>query len=147
MKDDNVIDKLHFLAERCNDGAKGYSVAGNAVDDSELRVWLFEKSAQREKFATELNLMAVSLGGDAEKHTSFFGKLHREWLSFKTENFEDDIEDIIEECILGEEKAAADYRHILKKGLPKEAEILVRKQLTAINQARTELVQKEELYD
>ena len=146
MATDNIVDKLHFLAERCNDGAKGYSQAGNQVADSQLRLWLFAKAEQREGFAKALNKLLVDLGGATDRDGSFLGGLHREWLDFKANITTDSAEEVLEECIRGEEKAAADYRHIINEhSLPPEAEALAREQLAAIQASRTELERKEEM--
>ncbi len=146
--DENTVDQLHFLIERCNDGAKGYSYAGNAVDDVPLRMWLFAKAEQRKKFAEELNQLALRYGGDTEGDSTFLGKLHRQWLAFKSEVVSDSAEEVLEECIRGEEKAAADYRRIIvDHDLPAEAEAVVRRQLAAIREARAELEAKEEMLD
>lgn len=144
MRRDNLIEKLHFLAERCNDGAEGYSLAGNLIDNAQLRLWLFDKGDQRRAFAVVLNELAIEHGGEADLDSTFLGKLHREWLDFKSDIVDPSIAEVLEECIRGEEKAAADYRHILNEHtLPLAIERIVRQQATAIAHSRRALMAKE----
>lgn len=116
MAVESTVERLHFIVERLNDGEKGYSYAGNTVENVLLRMWLFERAKERSEFATQLNLHLAKLGGDPEGKGTFLGALHRQWLAFKAEfidNADTISEHVLEECVNGEKETIEDYNKIL----------------------------------
>lgn len=148
MDTDDTIDRLQYLAERLIDGDKGYSYAGNSIADVPLRLWCFEKAEQRRGFAAEINAIIARLGGDPEDSGSFRGAVHRQWLAFKAEIQEDAAEEVMEECMRGEEAALEDYRDALAEhGMPADVEAVLRRQLAAIEQSYAEVRERERMLD
>lgn len=136
----NTISALNDLIKRNNDAARGYADAGNGVNPANLREWFFAYSDQREKFSNELEAEVKQLGGDPADGTSFLGELHRAWLDFKSDFFQNDIEATLNECIRGEEHALEDYKEILKEEtLTASARNMLQRQMTRIRQAIAEL--------
>lgn len=143
-----TISRLRYLTERLIDGDKGYSYAGNSLTDVGLRTWCFAKAKQRRAFAAELNGIVTRLGGDPEDDGSFRGEVHRQWLAFKAEIQDDAAEEVMEECVRGEEQAVEDYREAMREhDFPADVDAVLRRQAAEIEQSLAEVRRKEEMLD
>lgn len=145
---EKIAGTLNDLLTRNYDAEKGYTEAGNNVDNRQLRQWMFDNAERRKRFGTELKGIISTLGETPDKGSSFLGTVHRAWMDLKSSMTSNTEEAILEECIRGEEKAVEDYDEVLKElTLPTNIQQTVRKQRDEIHAACQEVKQLEKSYD
>ena len=143
----DIANDLNHLISLNVDALKGYRDAGNESDTAGLRLWMFNVQQERAHFVAELQQIVRSLGHTPEDDGSFLGKLHRAWIDIKGEMTDEVNEEMIEECIRGEEKAVEDYRKVLDHDLTPEARGVIQKQLDQIHADLLKLNQMERALD
>lgn len=142
-----IIDALNTLLTRMYDAEKGYKEAAMGSKNAPFRNWLLEVSKERNDMGYKLKAEIKTLGGIPEKGSSFLAGLHRTWIDFKTDWINNDMDAIIDEIQLGEEKAIKDFNTILSsESMPLSTRILLTKQLDIIEKRLENfIVFKEEL--
>lgn len=114
-----IISTINSLIETLKDGQEGFRQAAEAVKDSELKSLFSEYSAQRSKFAGELQNQLRSLGeSDPETSSSVTGSLHRAWINLKSAITSQNDHAILSECERGEDSAVAAYKKAMEAELP-----------------------------
>ena len=142
-----IANDINHLISLNVDALKGYRDAGNETDTAGLRLWMFDVQKERGHFVAELQNVVRSLGHDPAHSGSFLGKLHRAWIDIKGEMTDEVNEEMIEECIKGEEKAVEDYEKVLQHDLTPEARNVIQKQLQQIHDDLLKLNQMERALD
>ena len=143
----DIINDLNHLISLNVDAIKGYGDAGNESDSGRLRVWMFNVAKEREHFKADLQSIVRAMGSEPENDGSFLGSLHRAWISIKGDATDETNEEMLEECIRGEEKAVEDYEKVLRHNLTPNARTVVQGQLDQIRNDLQKLRAMEELVD
>ena len=111
------ISTLNNLIQALMDGQKGYQQAADEAQDANLKTLFGEYSAQRAKFAGELQSEAGRLGGGKpESSGSVTSAVHRTWINLKSALTSQDRHGILAECERGEDSAVKSYREALADG-------------------------------
>lgn len=85
MDENNAISVVENLIETCRDGQKGYQDAGEHAKSADLKAFCHEQSAERGRFAQELQAELARLGKPDKKVSgSVGGAMHRAWIDTKT---------------------------------------------------------------
>ena len=112
-----TISTLNHLIEALMDGQKGYQQAADEARDADLKTLFGEYSAQRAKFAGELQAEVSQLGGGKpESSGSVTSAVHRTWINLKSALTSQDRHGILAECERGEDSAVKSYREALANG-------------------------------
>jgi uncharacterized protein (TIGR02284 family) len=135
LTNEEVISVLNDLIETCKDGEQGYRLAGDEVQNPELRTLFHMYAQQRARFAAELNNEVLRHGGDPASSGHVSAALHRGWLNIKTAVIGKDRAVIIDECERGEDAAVKTYQDALKKVLPSDLLSIVQQQYSEIKKA------------
>jgi uncharacterized protein (TIGR02284 family) len=130
-----TIELLNNLVEICRDGSEGFKIAADDSKNLELQGIFRNYSLQRTAFASELRQLIVSLGGEAEKHGSVAGALHRGWINIKAAVSSNEPHAVLAEAERGEDAAVAAYREASEQIYDPAARDLVSRQFTAIKAA------------
>lgn len=115
---DDAISTLNGLITTCKDGVEGFNDAAEGVERSDLKSMFQEYAAERQQFASELQSLVQTLGGDPEDSSSFAGTLHRGWINIKSAITGGDEAAILNECERGEDSAKKAYKDALEQNLP-----------------------------
>lgn len=105
---------LNDILTRNYDAKNGYTEAGNNVNHTALRKWLFQNAEDRQSFIQELKSTIHNLKGEVDTGSSFLSGLHRAWMDYKSEVTGSDTE-VLKECERGEEKPIEDYEKVLSQ--------------------------------
>jgi len=135
MDRDDPVSVLKDLIETTKDGQKGYENAASHVKRSDLKTFFREQSAERGRFAQELETELSSLGeGDKKVSGSATGALHRAWIDAKATLGGGDkaILDAVEQ---GEDNAKDSYQKALSASLPSHVQEIVRRQAASVQNA------------
>ena len=131
-----AISTINNLIETLKDGEKGFKQASDAVKDPQLKSLFQQYSQQRNRFATELQAEARSLGEtDPEKSSSAAGAMHRAWIDLKSALTSGDDKAILNECERGEDSAVHEYEEAMEDGLTGTVRQIVERQFTEIKSA------------
>ncbi|HJT44639.1 MAG TPA: PA2169 family four-helix-bundle protein [Chthoniobacterales bacterium] len=131
-----AISTINNLIETLKDGEKGFKQASDAVKDPQLKSLFQQYSQQRNRFATELQAEARSLGEtDPEKSSSAAGAMHRAWIDLKSALTSGDDKAILNECERGEDSAVHEYKEAMEDGLTGTVRQIVERQFTEIKSA------------
>ena len=131
-----AISTINSLIETLKDGEKGFKEASEAVKDPQLKTLFQQYSQQRNRFASELQAEARTLGeGKSEKSSSAAGAMHRAWINFKSAVTSGDDKAILSECERGEDSAVNEYEEAMSDGLAGTAREIVPRQFTEIKSA------------
>lgn len=123
-----VASTLNHLVERAIDGQKGFEEAAQHASSADLKARFLAKSAERAKFAGELQTKVQELGREAENEGTVAGAAHRAWIDMKTAVTKNDDKTVLEAVKMEENKALEDYRDALKKDLPSNIRKVIQKQ-------------------
>lgn len=135
-----LIKHLNGLLEKNIDAVRGYKEAAEEVKNPSLKTFLERNASTRQSFVQDLRQDVASLGGDPESDTSVAADLHRGWINFKSAISGHDEEDILEECIRGEEAALKEYDNVISDfDIPQGVRSKVQTQRDQIEQSHTEL--------
>jgi uncharacterized protein (TIGR02284 family) len=135
MDENNAISVVESLIEANRDGQKGYQDAAEHVKRADLKTYFLEQSAERERFAQELQTQLSALGKPDKKVSgSVGGAMHRAWLDTKA-NLGGGDKTILESVEAGEDKAKDTYNKALSGTLPTTLTEIVRRQAARVQQA------------
>ena len=138
-KDDKRIEKLNELIEVCKDGRSGFWQAASEVENKSYMELLRKQAFQRNAFAFDLRDTALKLGIKPATEGTFWGKLHRSWMSFRhhLNPHRDNV--VLLECKRGEEHALNVYTNIFESQLLPEIQPILEKQFVSMVEMRDEL--------
>jgi len=114
---DKLVDKLNDVLKRSYDAMQGYENAIDDMKDELLKNFFKNQVMDRRRFAQELTTEVKTLGGEPATEGTFKASLHRKWMDLKSSLASDNTEEVLEECIRGEEAALVDYQEIMKSDL------------------------------
>jgi len=135
MDENNATSVVENLIETCKDGHKGYQDAASHVKRADLKTFFNEQSAERSRFAQELQAELSKLGEPGKKVSgSFSGTLHRAWIDTKVTMGGGD-KSILESVEKGEDNAKDTYQKALSGTLPAGVLEIVRRQAASVQKA------------
>jgi uncharacterized protein (TIGR02284 family) len=135
MDENNAISVVENLIETCKDGQKGYQDAAQHAKRPDLKGYFNEQSAERGRFAQELQIELSKLGKPDKKVSgSVGGAMHRAWLDTKV-NLGGGDKTILESIEAGEDTAKDTYNKALAGALPASLTEIVRRQAASVQQA------------
>jgi uncharacterized protein (TIGR02284 family) len=127
------------LIETLEDGKEGFARAAERLEGTEradLCAPFADFSAQRGRFAAELQAMAASYGDRVDKNGSVAGTLHRGWMAIKDAvSGMGDAEGVLDAAEQGEDHAVAEYERALQEDISPDLRAVVERQLTEIRAA------------
>lgn len=135
MDENDAISVVENLIETCRDGQRGYQDAAQHVKRTDLKTYFNEQSAERGRFATELQGELSRLGKPDKKVSgSVAGSLHRAWIDTKA-NLGGGDKTILESVESGEDNAKETYQKALSGSLPPAIAEMVRRQAESVQRA------------
>ena len=144
-KNDRIIQFLNKLIALCKDGENGYRMAAGAVKNRAIKKLFTSSSAQRARFAAELQTEVDSLGGRPAHSGSVTATLHRGWMNLKSLLTGGRACAVIGECAYGEEQAVRAYVECLERRLPVETKALLLRHFNHIQEAHSCLLALQEV--
>lgn len=148
-KHTELVHDLKELLERNYDAEKGYKKAVEHAKNGNLKRFLKNQAAKRNRFATELEKQLHQLNDpQTDKNGSVLGNLHRFWLEFRSSLSKHDDESLLEECIRGENASVKIYEKKLEKTIySSDLRMLLESQLASIRETLSEVKILEDLED
>src|SRR5215469_155148 len=132
MDPNNAINVVENLIETCKDGLRGYHDAAEDVKSPASKTFFNEQSAERARFAQELQTKLATLGRlDMKVSASVGGAMHRAWLGTKA-NLGGGDKTILESVEAGEDTAQDTYNQVLSGTLPSTLMEIVRRQAASV---------------
>ena len=110
---DNAIRILNELIAVSRDSEQGFQLAAMDVTEPDLARLFAEYSAQRAKFAIELEQRVRTLRGDPVKTGNALSAAHRAWMDLKAALAANEIHAVLSECERGEDMAIKVYASAL----------------------------------
>lgn len=145
---EKLVDNLQELLEKNYDAEKGFAKAMKDAKDANLKNFLKEQAAQRNRFATELDHEIRSLNETPKESGSFTGDLHRTWIDIKSAVAGNTDEAVLEECIRGEKASWNEYDEKLKEeNFPPRIADVLQKQASEIHNTLESVKTLEDLAD
>ncbi|MAP80745.1 MAG: hypothetical protein CL526_06620 [Aequorivita sp.] len=145
---EKLVDNLQELLEKNYDAEKGFTKAMKDAKDANLKNFLKEQAAQRNRFATELDHEIRSLNETPKESGSFTGDLHRTWIDIKSAVAGNTDEAVLEECIRGEKASWNEYDEKLKEeNFPPRIADVLQKQASEIHNTLESVKTLEDLAD
>jgi len=139
MDENNAISVVENLIETCKDGQKGYRDAAEHVKRSDLKTYFNEQSAERGRFAQELQGQLATLGKPDKKVSGSAGAaMHRAWIDTKVALGGGD-KTILESVESGEDNAKETYNKALAGTLPATLAEIVRRQAASVQKAHDQV--------
>ena len=139
MDENNAISVVENLIETCRDGQKGYQDAGEHAKSADLKAFCHEQSAERGRFAQELQAELARLGKPDKKVSgSVGGAMHRAWIDTKTSLGGGD-KSLLESLESGEDTAKNTYNKALSGTLPATLAEIVRRQAASVQRAHDKI--------
>ncbi len=143
---ENLVDNLQSLLEKNYDAEKGFKNAITNAKDENLKNYLKNQSAIRNRFATELDKELHNLNEKPKESGSVAGSLHRTWMDIKSSVSGNNDEAVLEECIRGDKASADEYSTILNENhFPPHIESVLQSHLTEIRTTLSEIKTLESL--
>lgn len=135
MDENNAISVVENLIETSKDGQKGYQDAAEHVKRTDLKSYFNQQSAERGRFAQELQAELAKLGKPEKKVSgSAGGAMHRAWIDTKVALGGGD-KTILESVESGEDTAKDTYNKALTGALPASVLEIVRRQADSVQRA------------
>jgi len=135
MDSNDAISVVEKLIETCRDGQKGYADAAKHVKRPDLKIYFRQQSAERQRFADELERELSSLGkSDKKPSSSVAGALHRTWIDTKAALGGGD-KTILESVEQGEDSAKEAYEEALRAQLTSNLQPIVQRQAESVKSA------------
>jgi len=135
MDENNSISVLKNLIETCKDGQKGYQDAAEHVKSPDLKSYFMEQSAERGRFARELQSELANLGEPDKKVSgSASAAMHRAWIDTKVALGGGD-KTILESVESGEDDTNDTYQKALSGALPSNLTEVLRRQAASVQRA------------
>lgn len=125
---------LSDLIATCHDAEEGYGKAAKGVHDNRLSDRLAEISGERGRFAEEIGRFVQSPAGRADTDLHEGGILHRGWVDLETRIRPKDRNEILRECIEGDEGTLKHYQHALEQELTDEARSHIERQRAKVQE-------------
>lgn len=109
------------------DGHQGYAKAVELAESKPLKDFFAENSAQRAKFALELEGLLRMESTEPDDSATLAGRVHQHWMSLVSKVSKGD-DKLLSECLRGEEAAISDYQNALDSMelAPRVAEVIER---------------------
>lgn len=135
MDQNNAVSVVEGLIETCKDGQKGYQDAASHAKRNDLKTYFNEQSAERGKFAQELQAELPKLGEPGKKVSgSASAAMHRAWIDTKIAMGAGD-KSILESVEKGEDNAKENYQKALGGTLPSGLSEIIRRQAASVQKA------------
>jgi len=135
MDENNAISAVENLIEVSKDGQKGYQDAAEHVKRADLKGYFNEQSAERGRFARELETELAKLGKPEKKVSGSVGAaMRRAWLDTKASLGGGD-KMILESIEAGEDNVKSTYKKALAGTLPASLLEIVRRQAESVQRA------------
>ena len=132
---DKAISVLNELIETLKDGSKGFATAASDAKDTTLKALFAKYSSQRSAFASDLEGLVRSNGGEPADSGHVAAAVHRGWINLKAAVAGNDDKAILNECERGEDYAKKAYADALKEDIPGEVRAVVERQATEVKAA------------
>ncbi len=127
-----IVDSIQELIKTCRDGEKGYREAAEHAKSADLKSRFGRISAERGRFAEELERELASVGEGTKKGEGHVvGALHRAWIDVK-ESLGAGDHAILAWLEQGDDYAKGKYEDGLKQDLPLNVASIVRRQYQTI---------------
>ena len=125
---------LNDLIEVLKDGQEGFTSAAQDIDLPDLKSKLRQFAAQREQFATQLQVLARDFGdSNPTDSSSLSGTIHRGWINLKAALASRDAHAILAECERGEDYAVSAYEKATQiAGLPVSVTSVIHEQFADV---------------
>lgn len=134
------INICNRLIQTCQDSVDGFREAAGAVESAALKQ-LFERiTEEREWMVTDLQGEIVSLGSEANDGGSLLAAMHRGWINLKSVISGHDENEILAECLRGEDVALEQFQDALGGEMPPLTRELITNLFTKVVDARRSLV-------
>jgi uncharacterized protein (TIGR02284 family) len=132
MNNDEIIDTLNDLIETSKDGEYGFRSSAEYMRTDAIRQVFLGRADECLNSAAELQLLVMSLGGEAEDSGSTRGAVHRGWVAVKGTLSGYSDKAILEETERGEDSALESYREALAEDLPSGVRAVVERQYEGV---------------
>jgi uncharacterized protein (TIGR02284 family) len=142
----SAISTLNTLIETCDDGAQGFRIAADALQNSSTRELFRQYARERIGCAEELRAEVRRLGGTPEDGGSVSGAMHRGWMNLKSAIAGKSDSAIVAEAERGEDVAVAAYRKALQSDLPPLVQQKIQQQFTQIKATHDRVRQLEKTH-
>ncbi|OAD90385.1 hypothetical protein A7A78_14815 [Aequorivita soesokkakensis] len=143
-----IVNNLQDLLEKNYDAEKGFTKAMKDAKNQNLKRFLQQQAAQRNRFATELDQQIRNLNEQPKESGSFTGDLHRTWIDIKSSVAGNTDEAVLEECIRGEKASWKEYEEKLQnKNFPSNISGVLQNQATEIHNTLNRVKTLEDLAD
>lgn len=119
----------------CRDAEQGFRGAADAVKQPALKEMFEQYSAQRGRFANDLQEAVKSMGFETTHPSGISGVLHGAWMTLKGALTGHSEHAILEETERGEDWSLKTYREALDKSLPVGIRSIVEQQFEQVQQA------------
>ena len=141
-----AISTLNSLIETANDGAEGFKVAAEGLQDPSIKQEFQRYALERARFANELKMEVQKLGGSAETGGSVSGAMHRGWMNIKSAVTGKSDAAIIAEAERGEDVAYKEYEKALSAGLQPHVQAVVQRQYGSVKAAHDRVRELEKMH-
>ena len=108
-----TLKGLNHLLTRNKDAAKGFVEVANNINSLPLTKWLINSAKDHEANAASLETIIHEGKGNPDVSTSILGELHHAWIDIKAQLVNDDTASLLNECIVGQERAIKDYEDVI----------------------------------
>lgn len=125
-----LSEMLDRLVKVCTDSARDCRQAAADASQQGLQVLLEERAKQREGFAEELQIHAVSHGTVPKRIGKISRMIHRNWTHLKSLMGHDRA--IIRSCIQEEERTEGAYENALRLGIPDELRAVLQRHVREV---------------
>jgi uncharacterized protein (TIGR02284 family) len=126
---------VHDVITVCRDAEQGYRGAAQAVNAPTIKEIFEQYSAQRGRFAAELQAAVKALGFETIDPQGLGGMLYASWISLKALVTGHDVHGVLVETERGEDWSLKTYRTALGKTLPSEIASIIEKQYQEVQSA------------
>ncbi len=130
-----IISTLNGLIETAKDGQNGFTAAAEKAKEASVKSLFTRYATQRTQYAQELTAAVTAMGGDPSTSGHALASLHRGWLGLKEAVSSDTDKALIDEAEAGEDAAIKAYKQALGQTLPADAQALVQRQFTGVQEA------------
>ncbi len=135
----DYVSAINDVISICKDAEEGFHGAAKAVEDAGLKSLFEEYSAERARFAHELQRALASAGVEPKDPAGIAGKLHSGWMAVKGTFTGHSAHEILEETERGEDLSLHRYREALDSNLPAELRALINEQYAAVERAHQKI--------
>ena len=143
-----IVNNLQDLLEKNYDAEKGFTKAMQDAKNQNLKRFLQQQAAQRNRFVTELDQQIRSMNEQPKESGSLTGDLHRTWIDIKSSVAGNTDEAVLEECIRGEKASWKEYEEKLQnKNFPSNISGMLQNQATEIHNTLNRVKTLEDLAD